>query len=74
MNKLTRYQALGVPEVWFWKDGSLTLHHLCDRGYEQIDRSELPGLEDLDINLLKRCILMAKTDFAGAVQLLQAQS
>ncbi|BAU09584.1 hypothetical protein LEP3755_00550 [Leptolyngbya sp. NIES-3755] len=81
VNKLTRYQALGVPEVWFWEDGSLTLHHLRDRGYEQIEhcvqrsyRSELPGLEDLDIDFLKRCILMAETDFAGAVQLLQSES
>lgn len=60
-------------EVWFWEDRSLKLYHLRDRGYEHIDRSELPGLEDLDIDLLKRCILIAETDFAGAVQLLQAE-
>lgn len=74
VNKLIRYQALGVPEVWFWEYGSLTLHHLRDFGYETIDRSELPGLADLDIDLLKRCILMAEIDFAGAVQLLQKES
>jgi Uma2 family endonuclease len=74
VDKLERYQVLGVPEVWFWEDGVLSLHHLRDRGYEAIDRSELPGLEDLDIDLLKRCILMAETDFAGAVQLLQSGS
>lgn len=71
-NKLARYQALGVPEVWFWEDGVLTLHHLRKNGYEQIERSESPGLEQLDINLLRRCILMAETDFAAAVQIFQA--
>lgn len=71
INKLAKYQALGVPEVWFWQDGSLTLHHLHDRGYEGIERSELPGLEQLDIELLKRCILIAETDFSQAVQTFQ---
>lgn len=70
-NKLARYRALGVPEVWFWEDGVLTLYHLRDNDYEPIERSELPGLEELDIDLLKRCILMAETDFAGAVQTFQ---
>ena len=70
-NKLARYQALGVPEVWFWEDGVLKLYHLRDRGYESIDRSELPGLDQLDIAQLQRCILIAQTDFAGAVQQFQ---
>jgi len=26
--KLTRYQALGVPEVWFWEDGVFGLYHI----------------------------------------------
>lgn len=64
--KLPRYQALGVSEVWFWQDGVLEMHHLRATGYERIDRSELPGLDQLDIDLLKRCILMAETDFAEA--------
>jgi len=50
---------------------SLTLHHLRDRGYECIERSELPGLEQLDVELLKRCILIAETDFSQAVQTFQ---
>ena len=70
--KLARYRALGVPEVWFWEDGVLTLHHLRDHGYERIDRSELPGLEPLDIDLLRRCILMAETNFSSAVQTFQS--
>ncbi|MBD2080668.1 Uma2 family endonuclease [Leptolyngbya sp. FACHB-17] len=74
VNKLARYRSLGVSEVWFWEDGSLKLYHLRDREYDQIARSELPGLENLDIELLKRCILIAETNFAGAVQLLQSES
>ena len=70
-NKLPRYRALGVIEVWFWEDGVLTLHHLRGNEYEQIERSELPGLEQLDMNLLRRCILIAETDFAEAVQVFQ---
>jgi Uma2 family endonuclease len=26
--KLTRYQALGVPAVWFWEDGVFGLYHI----------------------------------------------
>ncbi|BAU09793.1 hypothetical protein LEP3755_02680 [Leptolyngbya sp. NIES-3755] len=69
--KLARYRALGVPEVWFWEDGVLKLHHLRENGYQQIDRSELPGLDRLDIDLLQRCILIAETDFAEAVRVFQ---
>ncbi len=58
-DKLERYQALGVPEVWFWEDGLFTLHHLREQGYERIYRSEV--LPDLDINLLARCVLMTST-------------
>lgn len=70
-NKLERYRALGVPEVWLWEDSVLTLYHLRGSGYEQIEQSELPGLARLDINLLRRCILMAETDFSEAVRVFQ---
>lgn len=71
VNKLAKYRALGVPEVWFWEDGVLKLYHLREDGYQQIDRSELPGLDRLEINLLQRCILIAETDFSEAVQTFQ---
>ncbi|MCY7282626.1 MAG: Uma2 family endonuclease [Cyanobacteria bacterium CAN_BIN43] len=73
-SKLKRYQALGVPEVWFWEDGTLSLYHLRDNRYESISHSELPGLRDLNIDLLRRCILMAETDFVGAVRMLRQES
>ncbi|NEP56355.1 MAG: Uma2 family endonuclease [Symploca sp. SIO2G7] len=55
--KLTRYQALGIPEVWFWEDGVFRLYHLREFGYERIDCSEV--LPDLDIKELSRCLMMA---------------
>ena len=57
LSKLNRYRELGVPEVWFWEDGLLTLHHLRASGYERIYASEV--LKELDINLLTRCVLMS---------------
>ena len=66
--KLARYRALGVSEVWFWQDGLFTLHHLRETGYERIYRSELPGLKDLDVDLLTRCVLIAQTDNGEAVR------
>ncbi|MCY7278452.1 MAG: Uma2 family endonuclease [Phormidesmis sp. CAN_BIN44] len=67
-NKLARYKALGVPEVWFWEDGLFSLYHLRDNDYDRIDRSQLEGLKDLDIDLLTRCILMAQTSKVEAVR------
>jgi Uma2 family endonuclease len=67
-SKLERYKALGVPEVWFWEDGLLKLYHLRDGSYEPIDRSQLPGLSELDLDLLRRCVLMAETDAGEAIR------
>ncbi len=66
--KLRRYQALGVPELWFWEDGLLTLHRLGEDGYTRIYRSQIPELEKLDIELLSRCVLIGETDWLEAVQ------
>ncbi|MCA1994364.1 MAG: hypothetical protein LDL41_20295 [Coleofasciculus sp. S288] len=46
----------------------LTLHHLRNNSYERIDRSQLLGLNDLDLDLLRRCILMAETDAGEAIR------
>ena len=67
--KLPKYRALGVSEVWFWEDGTLALYHLRQDGYQRIDQSELPGLEALDLDLLKQCILIGETDLGRAVQM-----
>lgn len=67
ISKLERYKALGVPEVWFWEDGVLK-YHLQNGIYERIDRSQLPGLNDINLDLLRRCILMAETDTGEAIR------
>lgn len=60
-NKLKRYQALGVPEVWFWQDGLFSLYRLRDTDYEKISHTEIPELATLDLELLTRCVLIAQT-------------
>ncbi|BAU42839.1 Uma2 family endonuclease [Leptolyngbya sp. O-77] len=71
INKLARYRALGVPEVWFWEDGAFRLFHLRETGYEPVSRSELPQLETLDIALLTQCVLMGKTSRLDAARAFQ---
>jgi Uma2 family endonuclease len=66
--KLKRYQALGVPEVWFWEDGLLTLHHLGESGYTRIYRSQIPELANLDIELFSQCVLIGETNWLEAVR------
>jgi len=67
-NKLQRYQALGVPEVWFWQDGAFSLYHLRESGYERIDQSQIPELATLDFGLLTRCVLMGETSRLEAMR------
>ncbi len=55
--KLQKYRLMGVSEVWFWENGTLELYYLREQGYERIASSEL--LPELDLSLLKRCILFA---------------
>ena len=73
ISKLERYKVLGVPEVWFWEDGLLKIYHLQDGSYELIDRSQLPGLSNLDLDLLQRCILMAETDAGEAIRVFRRE-
>jgi Uma2 family endonuclease len=67
-SKLQRYQALGVPEVWFWQDGVFTLYRLRGNGYERLNRSEIPELAGLDVELLTRCVLMGETSRLEAMR------
>jgi Uma2 family endonuclease len=56
-NKLRRYKALGVKEVWFWEDGVFSLHYLEGNDYQKISRSKF--LPNLDIKLLAQCAAIA---------------
>lgn len=48
ISKLDVYSKLGVPEVWIWKKGVLSLHALRSEHYEPIERSELLPQLNLD--------------------------
>jgi len=45
LDDLEKYQALGVPEVWFWRNKQVTFYQLQTQGYREIDKSLfLPNL------------------------------
>jgi Uma2 family endonuclease len=76
VSKLARYQALGVPEVWFWEqqqDGLFALYCLRADGYEQVRQSEIPAFTTLDFELLTRCVLMAQTSRLDAIDLFRRE-
>lgn len=71
IDKLKAYERLQIPEVWFWEKGTLSLYVLQSDGYQEVQRSVL--LQDLDIELLRRCIdlpnhLQAVKDFRNTLQ------
>jgi Uma2 family endonuclease len=48
IDKRDLYRRFGVPELWFWRGGRISVHVLRPRGYQQVSGSELlPGI-DLD--------------------------
>ena len=70
IDKLQLYKRLGIPEVWFWEDGVLSIYYLRE-DYEQVDRSEF--LPELDIALLVRYVTYfdqydAVTEFIKALR------
>ena len=76
LSKLSRYRALGIPEVWFWQDGLFSLYRLKEGDYVEIGGSEIPELAALDMDMLTRCVLMGQTsrleaanEFRGAMGL-----
>jgi hypothetical protein len=54
--------------VWFWQDGVFTLYRLRGNGYERLNRSEIPELTGLDVELLTRCVLMGETSRLEAMR------
>uniref|UniRef100_UPI0030842164 Uma2 family endonuclease n=1 Tax=Petrachloros mirabilis TaxID=2918835 RepID=UPI0030842164 len=47
IDKLACYQRFGIPEVWFWQEGSLRLYGLREGAYQQVFVSQF--LPDLDL-------------------------
>lgn len=72
ITKLDRYQALGIHEVWLWEDAVLAVYHLSAEGYEQCDRSRIPELAAIDLNVLSTCILVGETSRVQSIQQFRA--
>lgn len=71
IDKLEAYRRLKIPEVWFWKDGELSMFQLTDVRYEPITQSL--NLPRLDMELFKRCVQIprhnqALTEFQQGLQ------
>jgi Uma2 family endonuclease len=49
VDKLEGYRRMGVPEVWFWEDGTLAIYHLADGTYQRVNQSELFPHLPLDV-------------------------
>ena len=59
--KLKRYRALGIDEVWIWNDGVLEIYQLLLSGYQKVERSAIPALSELDLDVMQACILVGET-------------
>jgi len=51
IDTLEIYRRIGVPEVWFWEDGVISVYCLRPQGYELVSNSE--QLPDLDMRSLE---------------------
>ena len=55
IDKLDVYAGLGVREVWFWKDGRISVYWLRSGHYEQRKKSRLlPGIDIAELEELLR--------------------
>lgn len=50
LDRLEVYRGLGVPEVWFWRKGTIAVHRLVGTRYRRVERSAF--LPDLDLGEL----------------------
>lgn len=48
------YKRIGIPEVWLWEDGLLTIYGLKDEQYNKVNQSKL--LPELDLKVLNQYI------------------
>ncbi len=69
--KLERYKRFKITEVWFWENNQLSLFRFSGEEYEPISRSTF--LPELDLDLLRRCVLMpskleAMTEFLNGIR------
>ncbi|MGB3309670.1 MAG: Uma2 family endonuclease [Nodosilinea sp.] len=52
-DKLKRYAALGVAEVWSWQAESISVYCLRSGGYEQVSESQF--VQGIDLDRLAHC-------------------
>lgn len=52
-NKLRRYLALGVQEVWFWENGKISIYQLSSTNYIAFSESKL--IKGINLELLAEC-------------------
>jgi Uma2 family endonuclease len=52
-DKLKRYAALGVAEVWFWEAGSIRVYRLQPSGYQPASESQY--VQGIDLDRLAQC-------------------
>jgi Uma2 family endonuclease len=53
VNVLEIYKRIGIPEVWLWEDGVLSIYHLQEN-YQLVEKSSL--LPDLDLEIFTKYI------------------
>ena len=69
IHKRPIYQAVGVPEVWIWRQGVLVAHSLGADGYKEVQASRvLPG-----IPLERVQVLALRMDQTAAVREFRAE-
>jgi len=56
-NKLNRYKALGVQEVWFWGTGEIRIYQLTEIDYQQTNESQF--IKGIDLAHLAQCAAIA---------------
>ena len=66
LNKLEIYRRLGVPEVWSWIKGALSVHRLEGNAYARTETSAL--LPDLDLPWLVRLLELPTNEAIRAVR------
>jgi Uma2 family endonuclease len=54
LDKLSIYEGLGLPEIWFWQDGRLVFHLFDGQRYQTAPRSRL--WPDFDPALIERLV------------------
>ena len=74
LDDLDKYQAIGVQEVWFWRNNKITFYQLQTEGYKEISNSKLlPNLtskilENYANQGLSKSALTIETEFLEQIQ------